>query len=134
MKHTHVALLAALIVGVFPSAAAADTFQQKSEQARLDVASRSIPSLESLNNSAFIDAHIAAKIIGYDRSEIEQMKREIAQLRAENVQLRGQAPATTHFTGNLEARVAALEIAMDGMQGTLGKVITMLTLFLTKMQ
>jgi outer membrane murein-binding lipoprotein Lpp len=46
----------------------------------------------------FTDAWITAKIIDYDRSEIDQLKADVQELKAENTQLRNQVasrPATT---------------------------------------
>ena len=69
--------------------------------------------LANLNTKVFSEAWLTARIIGYDRSELDQLKAEVRQLREENTQLR--------------ARV-------EGLNGTLGLVVNMLTALLAKLQ
>jgi hypothetical protein len=80
---------------------------------RSQAASLSQQHLDRLNRRVFTDAWVTAKIIGHDRSEIEQLKADVRVLKDENAQLRVQLiqPRTVSATASsgLESRIAALE-------------------------
>lgn len=137
MKHTMVALLAAALL--FAPGLASASFNDASTQARRQVNGLSQQQLDSLNARDFTDAYIAAKIVGFDRTEIDQLKADMRALKEENAQLRaqlGSRSAAVAFapTDNQSDRIAALEGKFDALQSTLGSVVGMLTLILGKLQ
>lgn len=137
MKITVVALIGAALF--FAPGLASASFNDASTQARSQVNSLSQQQLDSLNARVFTDAYIAAKIVGFDRTEIDQLKADMRVLKEENAQLRtqlGSRPAAVGFapTDNQGDRVAALEAKFDALQSTLGSVVGMLTLILGKLQ
>jgi hypothetical protein len=95
--------------------------------------------LDALNYRDFTDAFIAAKIVGFDRAEIDQLKADMRALKEENAQLRIQfssrpaASVAAPAISGLEGRVAALEASFASLQSTLGTVVSMLTLVLGKL-
>ncbi len=108
--------LIAAVALVAPLLAPATTFASLDDasaygRAKADNLSRE--ELANLNTKVFSEAWLTARIIGYDRSELDQLKAEVRQLREENTQLR--------------ARV-------EGLNGTLGLVVNMLTALLAKLQ
>jgi hypothetical protein len=132
--------LASLVLVVLllaPAAAFAD-FNASVETGRAQAASLSQQQLDSLNSRVFSDAFITAKVIGYDPSDIAQLKADVAELKQENEQLRAQISNQPAATGaapsSVDARVTALEISFAKLQGTLGLVVNMLTALLAKMQ
>jgi len=132
-----ITLLAATLL-LAPGFASA-SFSDSSAQARSQVNSLSQQQLDSLNTRVFTDAFIAAKIVGFDRSEIDQLKADVRALKDENAQLKAQLSSRPVSVGYAPAdtqgdRIAALEAKFDALQGTLGQVVTMLTFLLTKLQ
>ena len=129
------ALLAALLLA--PSLASA-AFYDSASQAQSQVNALSQQQLDSLNGKVFTDAWITAKVIGYDRSDIDQLKADVQQLKAENAQLRaqlGSRPATVPApVSSDDARITALEVRFASLQDTLGTVVKLLTMVLAKMQ
>lgn len=123
----------ALLAPTFALAA----FVDASAAAKAQVASLSQQQLDSFNTKVFTDAHLAGKIIGFDRSEIDQIKAQLHALQLENAQLRaqinGQPVAAVTAPTSLEARVATLEKSLGGLQSTLMTVVQMLTSLLTKL-
>lgn len=128
----------AVVLLLSTSYASAETSWEKSALAKQQVGSQSEEALSNLSMKVFVDAHTAARIIGYDRNEIDQLKRDIQALRDENARLRNQspvAPAAAPITSSgLERRVAALEVSFSSLQSTLGSVVTMLTMLLGRLQ
>ncbi len=126
-------IVSGLIVSLLltPAAAFASTFQEGVIIGRTVTAKATQQQLDSLNAGVFSDAFMTAKIIGYDRSEIDQMKADIQQLKQENAQLRAQLTqgtgTPTPFAPSLEGRVAKLEASFSSLQGTLSLIVTMLT-------
>jgi ABC-type phosphate transport system auxiliary subunit len=135
MKYIAPAVLAALLFApVFASA----SFEARAEYSRANVNSLSTQEIANLNTKVFSDAFLAARIVGFDRAEIDAIKAELQALRTENAQLRSQlsvgSPApVTQPSSNLDARVTSLERSMNGLQSTLGQVVTMLTLLLGRL-
>lgn len=125
-------VLAAILSLIAPSFASA-TFVDASAAAKAQVSGLSHQQLDSLNTKVFTDAHLAGKIIGFDRSEIDQLKADIRSLQMENAQLRGQSIQTAAPASSLEARVAALENSFSSLQTTLMTVVQMLTSLLAKL-
>ena len=112
MKKNAARLFAAIGFSLLlPSFVFAD-FDSAAAKARSQVAALSQQQLDGLNARVFTDAFIAAKIVGYDPSEIAQLRTEVSQLRAENAEFRSQ---------------------MTSLQGLLGNVVRMLTLLLSKL-
>lgn len=127
------AAVTGIVLLLSTSFAFADTSYEKSALAKQQVAAQSEESLSTLSMKVFVDAHTTARIIGYDRAEIDQLKRDVQELRNENAQLRGQAGSTS-ASPDIEARVAALEASFASLQSTLGTIVNMLTLLLSRMQ
>jgi hypothetical protein len=135
MNWKSVVVLAAIISLAAPSFASA-AFADASAVAKAQVASLSQQQLDSLNTKVFSDAHLAAKIIGFERSEIDQIKSELQALRNENAQLRAQLSGQAigaASPSSIEARVSALESSFTSLQGTLMTVVQMLTSLLAKL-
>jgi hypothetical protein len=132
-----IVLTAAVLSLLAPSFAAA-AFVDASQAAKAQVSTLSQQQLDSLNTKVFTDAHLAGKIIGFDRNEIDQIKAELQALRMENAQLRaqsaGQPVGSAAPASSLEARVSALESSFTGLQSTLVTVVQMLTSLLSKLQ
>ena len=132
------ALLVALLLAIPHPASAA--FIDSQQAGKTQVQTLSTQQLDSLNSRVFSDAFLAAKIVGFDRSEIDQLKADVAALKAENAYLKSQRatqPTTimqTTVAPGLEGRVARLEAALTGLQNTLQLVVGMLTSLLTKLQ
>jgi hypothetical protein len=137
MRIRTVIVLAAILTLAAPSFAAA-AFMDASAAAKAQVSTLSQQQLDSLNTKVFTDAHLAGKIIGFDRNEIDQIKAELQALRMENAQLRaqsaGQPVGSAAPASSLEARVSALESSFTGLQSTLVTVVQMLTSLLSKLQ
>ena len=133
MRFGPIIVLASVLALAAPSLASA-AFVDASAAAKAQVFSLSQQQLESLNTKGFTDAHLAGKIIGFDRNEIDQLKADIQSLRNENAQLRtqGQSNGTTP-SSTLEGRVAALEMSFSSLQATLGAVVTMLKALLIRL-
>lgn len=111
------------------------SFDESAAQGRTQVAALTEQQLDGLNTRIFSDAFITAKIVGFDRSEIDQLKADVQMLKQENAQLRasqGSQPVTQ--SSSLEGRVTALEINFTKLQSILGQVVVMLTALLTKLQ
>jgi hypothetical protein len=112
MKKSISRLVAAIsLFALVPTFAFAD-FNSAATQAKTQVAALSQQQLDGLNPRVFTDAYIAAKIVGYDPTELAQLRTDVNQLRAENAELRSQ---------------------LSSLQGTLGNVVRMLTLLLAKL-
>ncbi len=128
-------ILAALLLA--PASAFAD-FSASVDTGRTQAAGLSQQQLDSLNSRVFSDAFITAKIIGYDPSDLAQLKADVAALKQENAQLRAQISnqpaAAGAVSSSLDARVAALETSFAKLQGTLGLVVNMLTALLAKLK
>lgn len=97
--------------------------------------------LDGINIKVFSDAFLTAKIIGYDRDEIDQLKADVQELKDENAQLRamvagntGSAAATDADIPSLDARVTKLEGMFAGLQDSLVLVVNMLTEVLNKLR
>lgn len=138
MRYTMISLLLAATL-LFTPAFAQASFSTAADSARSQVNSLSQQQLDSLNSRVFTDAFIAAKIVGFDRSEIEQLKADMRALKEENAQLRAQLASRPAAVGyapadNQTDRITALEAKFDTLQGTLGQVVTMLTFLLSKLQ
>jgi hypothetical protein len=136
MRIRTVIVSAAVLCLIAPSFTAA-AFVDASAAAKAQVSGLSQQQLDSLNTKVFSDAHLTAKIIGFDRSEIDQIKAELQALRSENAQLRAQASwqsVGAPPASSLEARVSALEGSFSALQGTLVTVVQMLTSLLAKLQ
>lgn len=138
MNHIISGLLAASLL-LAPAFAHA-SFNDAAANARQQVNSLSQQQLDSLNARLFTDAFIAAKIVGFDRSEIDQLKADMRALKEENAQLRAQlssrpaAPVGFAPSDNQNSRIAALEAKFEALQSTLAQVVTMLTLVLGRLQ
>jgi hypothetical protein len=136
MKRIISALLAASLL--FAPVVASASFSQSVDIGRSQASALSQQQLDSLNSRVFTDAFIAAKIIGFDRTEIDQLTADVRTLKQENAQLKAQLSNRTVSVGSpatdLSGRVSALEDQFNSLQGTLGSIITMLTLVLSKLQ
>src|SRR4051794_18098518 len=102
-------VVASLLAPCFASA----DFNSSSAQARTQVGSLSTQQLDGLNQKVFTDAFTAARIVGYDRSEIDQLKSDVQELKQENAQLRAQL--TLIPAGN-DARISSLETRFASLQ------------------
>jgi hypothetical protein len=134
------ALLVATAILLAPSLAFA-SFASSADTARQQVSQLTQQQLDNLNERTFSDAFLTAKIIGYDRSDIDQLKADVAALKQENAQLRAQlstgttVSATTDAdTASLEARVTKLEGMFKGLQDSLVLLLNMISGVLTKLE
>jgi len=96
MNTRFVAWLTSAILLLLPTLAFA-SFTATAQRAQAQANSLTAEQLDNLNTRVVNDAFVTAKIIGYDPSEIRQLRADVAQLRRENAQLRAQvqsAPAT----------------------------------------
>ena len=135
MNTRHVAALTLAVLLLSPTLAFA-SFTDTAQRAQSQANSLTAEQLDNLNTRVINDAFVTAKIIGYDPSEIQQLRADVSQLRQENAQLRAlvqAAPVTASAPSTLEARVSALEISFTSLQGTLKLVVTMLTALLAKL-
>jgi len=125
MRIRTVIVSAAALCLIAPSFAAA-AFVDASAAAKAQVSALSQQQLDSLNTKVFSDAHLTAKTIGFDRSDIDQIKAELQALRSENAQFRAQATGQSvgaSPASSLEARVSVLEGSFSALQGTLMTVV-----------
>lgn len=138
MKNIMTVLLAALLLLVPQFAFAA--FYDSASQAQQQVDSLTQQQLDSLNNRVFSDAFIIAKIIGFDRSEIDQLKADVRTLKEENARLRAQLalpvslPVGAPSLSANDSRIADLEAKFESLHETLANVVALLTVVLRKLQ
>ena len=100
--------------------------------------------LDATNAKLFSDAFLTAKIIGYDRAEIDQLKADVQALKDENAELRAMSVGssgnigTAEFTDadlpSLDARVTKLEGMFAGLQNSLVLLINMVSEVLNKLK
>lgn len=129
-------LFFAALLALTPVTAFASAFDDKNELARTYVDNLSQEQLDAIAGSHFRDAHRAALMIGFDRAEIDQLKRDVQALRQENANLRAQlnaAPANTALAApaSLEARVSKLEHMFAGLQNSLVHLLNIVSEALT---
>jgi hypothetical protein len=74
-RHRLLCLL--LILGLLAPTASYAAFNDSTDRARVEVSQLSQQQLDSLNTRVFTDAFLTAKIIGYEPSEIDQLKADI---------------------------------------------------------
>ena len=136
MNTRYIAALASAVLLLSPTFAFA-SFSDAAQRGQAQAASLTSDQLDNLNTRVVNDAFLTAKIIGYDPTEIQQLKADVAALKQENAQLRAQlqsAPATaSSVPASLDARVTKLETAVDGLNSTLMLVVKMLTQVLAKL-
>ena len=93
-------------------AAAFASFDQAKQGGQTQVQALTPQQLDSLNTRVFSDAFLAAKIVGFDRAEIDQLTADMQALKQENAQLRAAlssrpvAQVATSPAPGLEGRVA----------------------------
>jgi hypothetical protein len=115
-------------------------FNSSVQVGKQQAASLSQQQLDSINARTFSDAFVTAKIIGFDRSEIDQLKADVRDLKEQNARLQAQlnsrptATVSAAPSSALIDRVTALETKMTSLQGTLGTIVTMLSSLLLKLQ
>ena len=108
--------LIAAVALVAPLLAPATTFaslDDASAYGRAKADNLSQEELANLNTKVFSEAWLTARIIGYDKTEIDQMKAEVRQLKEENTRLRA---------------------SIEGFNGTLTLIVNMLTTLLAKLR
>ncbi|MEK7994729.1 MAG: hypothetical protein AAB403_13070 [Planctomycetota bacterium] len=135
MNKRYVAGLISAVLLASPAVALAD-FNGTAQRAQAQAASLTTEQLDNLNTRVVNDAYVTARIIGYDPSEIRQLRADVAALKQENAQLRAQvrsAPSASAAAPDIEARVSRLEASMESLNNTLMLVVKMLTTLLAKM-
>jgi hypothetical protein len=136
MNTRYIAGLTSAILLLSPTFAFA-SFTDAAQRGQAQANSLTSEQLDNLNTRVVNDAFLTAKIIGYDPSEMQQLKADVASLKQENAQLRAQlqsVPATASAVpASLDARVTRLETAIGGLNSTLMLVVKMLTAVLAKL-